>query len=104
MKRDLQYIVELLQECEDRPDSSIFCPKKLRPDEDYLKKRHHLEVMQSVGLVEFRGGKDNYFEITDSGHNFLAARRNPSIWTKVMAKIEEGVPLAIVLRTISSFF
>ena len=104
MKSDPEFIVELLQECEDRPDSSIFCPPKLNPDESYLKKRHHLEIMRSVGLVEYRGGKDNYFEITNAGHDFLAARRNPNVWRKVRSKIEEGVPLATIVEAIGSFF
>ena len=104
MKRDPDFIVELLQKCEDRPDSSVYCPNKHSNDQEYLRKRHHLTIMRSAGSVECRGGKDNYFEITNAGHDFLAASKKPSAWKKTTAKLDEGAPLATIVGAIGSFF
>ena len=65
MKRDNDYMIELLKEKFEKSDSHIFIP---RSDGDTSKLRHHLSLLCDEGFIKKIGAG---FRITKWGHDFL---------------------------------
>lgn len=66
MKRDVEYMIELLQEFEKDEDYVLVFPKLYNIDE---KLHHHLQLLCDEGYVK-QESKDCY-RITARGHDFL---------------------------------
>ena len=73
MKREPDYIVELLKECEESEDSIIHAREYLGMKQTDRRKLHHLRLMNDAGLVTEIGKGGSSFRITNSGHNLLEA-------------------------------
>ena len=104
MKREPDYIIEFLKECEESEDSWIIAGRDNGMTETEKRRVHHLEIMSDVGLVAEVDEGGNIFRITNSGHDFLEASRNPKVWQEVKGWIKEGMPLATAAAKIASLF
>ena len=104
MKREPDYIIDLLKEGEDSDDSIIHAREYLGMKRADRRKLHHLRLMNDAGLVAEIGKGGSSFRITNSGHDFLEASRNPRVWENVKGWIKEGMPLAAAAAKIASLF
>ena len=96
MKRDDDYIRELLLETEQSPKPFLLASSHLRADPDTLKRFMHAKWVADAGL--FLEEKKAIYRITNQGHDYLAAIRNDTIWnkTKDSAQKAGGVTLGLM--------
>ena len=83
-KRDLEVVRQLLfraelvpLETEEGVDGYVSLSKEVSDDEAY-----HLLLMKDAGLIEGAHVNHGVFRITNSGHDYLDAIRDESIWNK----------------------
>ena len=96
MKRDDELIRELLFELEDEENWQVFVSRKLKPSPEEQKRLGHMLLLQDAGLVSHAG--EGAFRLTNSGHDYLAAIRNDTIWEKTKAGADKvgGVSLSVL--------
>lgn len=96
MKRDDDYIRQLLLELEASPETSVLSALAIGSDEEEEKHHYHLQLLCDAGLMtEVQPG---VFRMTNQGHDFIAAIRSDTIWSKTKAGAGElgGVTLSIL--------
>lgn len=93
MKRDNDFIRELLIEVEDTDDIYIMANLHLSSSHDDLKRHHHCELLCDAGLL-MSINKGTY-RMTNQGHDYLSSIRNDTVWqdTKEGAAKLSGVTL-----------
>lgn len=96
MKRDDDYIRELLFEIEASDEPYLIADLTLNPDPEDLKRCMHAKWLTDAGL--FVEENDGVFRITNQGHDYLAAIRDDGVWqkTKAAASSAGGVGLALM--------
>lgn len=96
MKRDDDYIRELLLEAEESARANILATTYMNADEDTLKRFMHAKWLADAGL--FLEEKKGVFRITNQGHDYLAAIRSDTVWnkTKESAQVVGGVTLGMM--------
>ena len=104
MKREPDLMIELLKECEQAEDSTIIAVRTMGMDTAALERLHHVELMNDAGLVAPLAEGSSVYRITNTGHDFLGASRNPNMWKQVKGWIREGLPLVEALARIASHF
>ena len=104
MKREPDYIIELLNEFEESEEDIVLVLEAIKKTRGGMKKMHHLRLMCDAGLLEEVGEGRNGFRITNSGHDFLEASRNPKVWEEVKGLIKDGLPLVAAISRIASLF
>ena len=104
MKREPDYIIKLLNEFEESEEDIVLVLEALRITREGMKKMHHLRLMCDAGLLEEAGEGRGGFRITNSGHDFLEASRNPKVWEEVKRLIKDGMPLVAAISRIASLF
>ena len=96
MKRDPEFLRNLLLDIEagERPFISISHAINAPPND--VKKRYHVELLCDAGLMTLVP-KSGY-RLTNQGHDFIDAIRNDTIWqkTKTGAAAVGGVTLTIM--------
>ena len=110
MRRDMELIRAILRGVEEQEE-----PGKFYSIEGYDQQTvaRHVVLLQDAGLVEasFIGDTANpivarIFRLTWSGHDFLDAVRNDTVWRKTMAFVAEkggGVTLEVVKSVAIAF-
>jgi DNA-binding transcriptional ArsR family regulator len=92
MKRDMDLFREILKKLEDKED--IHSP--IHPDiEGYSQEQisYHIELLSQEGLIDAMDMSDDseyYWEainLTNSGHDFIEAAKNETVWRKAKCKI-----------------
>jgi Hypothetical protein (DUF2513) len=97
MKRDDEFMRALLFEAELSIDSGVW--KEVSCDDtdiDVLRRNLHIDWLADANLLV--SNNDEFFRITNQGHDFLAAIRDDTIWKKTTAgaKAVGGVTLPIL--------
>lgn len=96
MKRDDDFIRELLFEAEASNQPYLVAVLLMHPSESDLKRHMHAVWLTDAGF--FQEVKKGIFRITNQGHDYLAAIRNEGIWqkTKAAASSAGGVGLSVM--------
>lgn len=96
MKRDDDFIRELLFEIEASDDPYLIADLVLSPSTEDLKRHMHAKWLSDAGLLLEEN--DGVFRITNQGHDYLAAIRDDGIWkkTKAAASSAGGVGLGVM--------
>lgn len=81
MKRDNDYIRELLLQFEAQDSDLIIIPPTVDQDR---RKIHHVRLMCDAGLLNME--KEGVYRLSYQGHDFIEAIRDPGIWQKVVEK------------------
>ena len=82
MKRDDDYLRELLFEFEKQPDwlISVIDTVAISNDEEGQKKAGHVRLLCDAGFLTAVG--KGTFRLTNSGHDYLEAIRSDTVWNK----------------------
>lgn len=100
MKRDNDYIRELLFELEADETWMQVLLKPNKPTPEEQKKMYHLHLMADAGLVDQMSNSSNSlsFRLTNCGHDFLESTRDDGIWqdTKVAVRGAGGAALGLI--------
>ncbi len=83
MKRDDDFIRELLFEIEASDDPYLIADLVMSPSAEDLKRHMHAKWLSDAGLLLEEN--DGVFRITNQGHDYLAAIRDDGIWKKTKA-------------------
>lgn len=96
MKRDDDYIRQLLLEAEESDDLYIRAKKSMSSDQEELKRYMHAQWLSDAGLL--LEVDDCVFRITNQGHDYVAVIRSNTVWnkTKVAASAVGGVTLSMM--------
>lgn len=96
MKRDDDFIRELLFEAEDSDQPYLVAVLVMNPSEADLKRHMHAVWLSDAGY--FQEVNKGIFRITNQGHDYLAAIRNEGVWqkTKAAASSAGGVGLSVM--------
>jgi hypothetical protein len=81
VRRDNEYIRELLFEIEAEPSHLFLAPLTLGGSEEEAKKHYHAELLCDAGFLsqENEGG---VYRMTSQGHDYLDAIRSDTVWKK----------------------
>ncbi len=96
MKRDDDYIRKLLLDLEASDEVDLVCFQSFDDTEEEKKRYYHLQLLNDAGLMlETQKG---VYRMTNQGHDFVAAIRSDTIWTKTKAGASQigGVTLGIL--------
>ena len=87
MRRDDDYIRELLREFEAAPDYLVLSVLTLAGGEEQRKRHYHIGLLCDAGLMVQIN--EHAFRMTSQGHDFLDAIRNDTIWNRTKAGAAE---------------
>ena len=85
MKRDDDFIRQLLLECEQSDDIHLVARLLLNPSDDELKRYHHIQLLCDAGYF-IPVGKHVY-RMTNQGHDYLEAIKNETVWAKTKDEV-----------------
>lgn len=96
MKRDDDYIRDLLFEAEASDQPYLLAVLVMSPSEADLKRHMHAVWLSDAGF--FQEVNKGVFRITNQGHDYLAAIRDDGVWqkTKTAASTAGGVGLGVM--------
>jgi hypothetical protein len=96
MKRDDDYIRELLFEAEASLEPYLIAVQHLSMSSEQQKRHQHAELLCDAGF--FTAVNSGVYRITNQGHDYLAAVRSDTIWEKTKGAARElgGVTLGIM--------
>lgn len=80
MRRDNDYLRDLLFSIEDDQDWVVVVVQHLSMSEEENKKYYHVQLLADAGLVTSVG--QYAYRLTSSGHDFLDAIRSDTVWRK----------------------
>ncbi len=81
MKRDAEYLRQIVLEMEDSESNVVVLRNYIGMRGEHLKRWHHFELLCDAGLV--RRVSDSGFRLTADGHDFAEAVRDPGRWRKM---------------------
>ncbi|QPH52809.1 DUF2513 domain-containing protein [Pontivivens ytuae] len=81
MKRDEDYLRELLTEFESSSDFIVLSSLTLGASLEEKKRYYHIELLCDAGLMLPVG--ETSYRLTSQGHDFLEAVRSESRWSKI---------------------
>ncbi len=87
MKRDDDYIRELLLEFEAHDDWLVLAPQTLNPTPEERSRQYHIMLLADAGFAT-NVGQETY-RLTKAGHDYLDAVRDEGIWAKTKAAVAE---------------
>ena len=96
MKRDDEYIRELLFEAEESNEPYQMAVLYMNMPPEELKRHQHFELMVDAGL--FQAVNSGVYRMTNQGHDYLNAIRNDTVWEKTKAGASQlgGATLGIM--------
>lgn len=96
MKRDDEFIRELLLEAEQSRRPFLYAPPSSNPSEADLKRHTHAQWLCDAGL--FDEVNKGSFRIASQGHDYLNAIRDAAVWKKTITAVSDmgGVPLGVM--------
>lgn len=99
MKRDMDYIRELLLEIEEAPAEELWSREAANPTPDLPRLSQHLKLLQDAGLIDaeehtvYLGGGELWYgvRLTWAGHEFLDTIRSETVWTETKRRVTSTV-------------
>jgi len=103
MKRDDNYIRQLLLEAEGSEDAYFQARQYMGMPTEVIKRHYHAELLCDAGLCY--STNTGVYRITNQGHDYLAAIRSETVWNKTQNAASElgGVTLSIMRDLAVSF-
>lgn len=86
MPRDDDLMRSLLIQIEESEGDHQIINKKLSRTEEEKKELYHLKLLRDQGFVKFEG---DTFRLTNSGHDFVQAIKDDTVWRKTKNAIAE---------------
>ena len=87
MKRDDDYLRQLLFEIEKDPDRIVMFPQFISMPEEDIKRLYHAELLSDSG---FLARISQYgFRLTNQGHDYIAAIRDEGVWAQTKRTVSE---------------
>jgi len=83
MKRDNDFIRELLFEMEAQDDLVMVAPLFMGASEEETKRHHHAQLLCDAGLFQKEG--NGTYRMTNQGYDYLESIRSPKVWEKAKA-------------------
>ena len=105
MKRDNDYLRELLFKIENSDDDLYYSIVTLGMSADARKEHYHVQLLCDTDCL-LQVSKDAY-RLTAQGHDFIEAIRDKGIWEKTKNKVAEistNVPLEILGKIAMELF
>ncbi|WP_412050248.1 DUF2513 domain-containing protein [Hoeflea sp. Naph1] len=96
MKRDDDYIRQLLLESEASSEPYLMAVQHLSMTTEEQKRHQHAELLCDAGF--FEAVNKGVYRITNQGHDYLAAVRSDTVWNKTKESAGQlgGVTLGIM--------
>lgn len=96
MKRDDDYIRQLLLELEESNSLYLVAPLAMRASAEELKRHQHAELLCDAGF--FEAVNKGIYRMTNQGHDYLEAVRSNVVWEKTKKGVASvgGATLGIV--------
>ncbi|MGB0900197.1 DUF2513 domain-containing protein [Halocynthiibacter sp.] len=96
MKRDDDFLRDLLFEFEEQKDWLILVPEWLGMPEDERRKQYHVLLLSDAGLVV--GVGNSTYRLTAGGHDYLDVIRNEAVWERTKVGIAQvgGMTLGMI--------
>ena len=85
MKRDDDFIRQLLLECEQSDDIHLVARLLLNPSNDELKRYHHIRLLCDADY--FAAVSEHVYRMTNQGYNYLEAIKNETVWAKTKEEV-----------------
>ena len=85
MKRDDDFIRQLLLECEQSDDIHLVARLRLNPSNDELKRYHHIKLLCDAGYFTPVG--KHVYRMTNQGYDYLEAIKNETVWAKTKEEV-----------------
>ncbi len=82
MKRDDDYLRELLFRMESEDDYDFANVETLSMDNETRKERYHLLLMEDAGLITQLSSEGSFFRLTNNGHDYISAIRDDTVWNR----------------------
>ena len=87
MKRDYDYLRELMFEIEEKESHQYIFPLLMSQSREEQKKHHHLSLLCDKGFLEQLN--DHVYRMTSAGHDFIESVRDGGIWEKTKVAVAE---------------
>ena len=87
MKRNQDYLRQLLFEFEAQPDWLIVVFNAINANAEQRERLYHVQLLRDAGLVT-EVGRSTY-RLTNSGHDYIEAIRDEGIWSKTKTAVAE---------------
>lgn len=96
MKRDDDFIRQLLLECEQSDDIHMVARLRLNPSNDEQKRYHHIQLLCDAGY--FTPERTHVYRTTKQGYDYLEAIMNETVWAKTKEEVTKlgGVTLGMM--------
>ena len=107
MKRDNDYLRNLLFEIEDDSGYATFVPLSISMSDDVKKRYYHVQLLCDEGLlVKLNEKETSGYRLTSQGHDFIEAVRDKGIWEKTKETVAEtgGNATMEILKTLAQGF
>ena len=90
MKRDMDYLKDMLIRAEESEDGEIIAVKTFGPGAEELKRLHHVELAHDLGLIAPAGRSKQVYRLTYAGHDFVDMSRDDTAWKKIKRAVSEN--------------
>ncbi|MCR9067822.1 MAG: DUF2513 domain-containing protein [Rhodobacteraceae bacterium] len=87
MKRDNEYLREMLIGFEDADDQYIMAAEYIRMPPEEAKRLYHIRLASDAGLVVETGS--SVYRLTNQGHDYIAAIRDEGVWQQTRAVVAD---------------
>jgi len=96
MKRDDDYLRQILFDAEESDDAMVLVAPDFKNSDKEEKFYHHVDLLCDAGLFAWKG--EHAVRLTNSGHDFLAAVRDDTVWRKTKEGAEKvgGLSLGMI--------
>lgn len=97
MKRDAEYMKELLLEFEDNECFTISDPTYIGMPLDERKRHYHIQLLCDQGFIVPCNpySESSMLRLTAEAHDFIEKIREPKFWDKVQNEVKENTGLDI---------
>ena len=95
MRRDDDYIRDLLFEAETSESAYLYAGLVLNTSDEDLKRHMHCKWLTDAGF--FHEHRESVFRITNQGHDYLSAIRSETVWIKTKAAASSAGGLGLGL-------
>ncbi|NKW71739.1 DUF2513 domain-containing protein [Rhodobacteraceae bacterium R_SAG10] len=104
MKRDYDYIRELLFEIEGDPSHIFLASLTIGASEEAAKKHYHAELLCDAGFLS-KVNDGGVYRLTSQGHDYIEVIRDNSVWnyTKDGAKKIGGATLGMMAEIATAY-
>ena len=107
MKRDNDYLRNLLFKIESNDGYLIFVPHTYGMSDEQLKEYYHVQLLCDAGyLVKLRDTENSGYRLASQGHDFIDTIRDKGVWEKTKAAVSQkgGNATIEILKTLAHGF